>query len=46
MKTVGKKKYLGQIISNDLKNEKNLKDKTNKSVGNVNNSSRETIWNL
>ena len=36
MKTVGKKKYLGQIISNDLKNEKNLKDKTNKSVGNVN----------
>ena len=30
MKTIGKKRYLGQIISNDLKNEKNLKDKINK----------------
>ena len=36
MKTVDDKKYLGQIISKDLKNEKNIKDKTNKAVGNVN----------
>ena len=36
MKCVDEKKYLGQIISKDLKNEKNLKDKTNNAVGNVN----------
>ena len=35
MKTVGEKKYLGQIISNDMKNEKNPKDETNRSIGNV-----------
>lgn len=44
MKNVTEKKYLGDIISNDLKNEKNIKDKTNKAVGSVNkimNSLRE-----
>ena len=36
MKVVDEKTYLGQIISNNLRNDKNLKDKTNKAVGNVN----------
>ena len=36
MKVVRGKKYLGEIITCDLKNDKNIKDKTNKGVGNVN----------
>ena len=36
IKTVDDKKYLWQIVYKDLKNEKNIKDKTNKAVGNVN----------
>ena len=36
MKNVEDKKYLGQILSKDLKNDKNIKDKVNKSYGNVN----------
>ena len=36
MKNVFEKKYLGDIISSDLKNKKNITDKTNKGVGNVN----------
>ena len=42
MKTEEDKKYLGQILSKDLKNYKNIKDKVNKSYGNVN----KTISNL
>ena len=36
MKNVEDKKYLGQILSNDLKNDKNINYKVNKSYGNVN----------
>ena len=36
MKIVQDKKYLGQIVSEDSKNDKNIKDKVNKSFGNVN----------
>ena len=36
MKKVSEKKYLGDIISNDGKNKKNIKDRTNKATGNVN----------
>ena len=36
MKSVDEKKYFGQIISKKFKNEENLKDKTKKSVENVN----------
>ena len=36
MLTVQEKKYLGQIVSRDLKNDKNIKDRINKSFGNVN----------
>jgi hypothetical protein len=36
MKEVSDKKYLGDIISHDGKNQKNIKDKTNKSMGNIN----------
>ena len=35
MKTVQFKKYLGQIIQSDGRNEKNVKDKTDKAFGNV-----------
>ena len=33
MQNVFEKKYLGDIISSDLKNKKNITDKTNKGVG-------------
>ena len=33
MNTVHKKKYLGVIISDDMKNHKNIKEKTNRAVG-------------
>ena len=33
MKEVTEKKYLGDIISDDMKNEENLKDKTSQAVG-------------
>ena len=36
MRLVSDKKYLGDIVTSDLKNSKNLKDRTNKGVGNVN----------
>ena len=36
MKTVSEKKYLGEIISEDGKNKENIKNKTNKAIGNVN----------
>ena len=36
MKQVGIKKYLGDIISQDMKNTQNIKEKTNKAVGIVN----------
>ena len=36
MKTVDKTKYLGDTITTSLKNETNIKDKTNKAFGNVN----------
>ena len=36
MQNVEEKKYLGQIISRNLKNDKNIKDRINKSFGNVN----------
>ena len=36
MKDVLEKKYLGDIISSDGKNKKNIKDRTNKATGNVN----------
>ena len=36
MKSVKEKKYLGNIISHDLRNKLNIKDRTNKAVGNVN----------
>ena len=36
IKNVTEKKYLGDIVSDDLRNDKNIKDKTNKAVGNVN----------
>ena len=36
MKTVSEKKYLGDIVSSDMKNEYNIRDKTNKATGNVN----------
>ena len=36
MKNVEDKKYLGQILSKDLKNDKNIKHKLNNSNGNVN----------
>ena len=35
MKKVNEKKYLGRIISNNITNEKNLKDKTNRYIGNI-----------
>ena len=35
MKEVNHKKYLGQIIQSDGRNEINIKDKTDKAVGNV-----------
>ena len=35
MKSVPETKYLGEIISNDAKNERNLKMKTNKALGNI-----------
>ena len=31
-----KRKYLGDIISNDGKNQKNITDRTNKTIGNIN----------
>ena len=33
MKTVHEKKYLGDIISDDMKNHKNIKEKTDRAVG-------------
>ena len=36
MKEVTEKKYLGDIISNDGKYYKNIKDRTNKALGNIN----------
>ena len=36
MKNVTEKKYLGDIISADTKNEKNIKEKTNRATGIVN----------
>ena len=36
MKEVTEKKYLGDIISNDGKNDKNIKDRTNTALGNIN----------
>ena len=36
MKTVQEKKYLGDIISQDMKNLKNIREKTNRAVGIVN----------
>ena len=36
MKEVQTKKYLGDIISSDGRNRKNIKDRTNKSMGNIN----------
>ena len=36
MKSVNEKKYLGDIITTDMNNEKNIKDKTNKAIGNIN----------
>ena len=36
MKEVSEKKYVGDIISSDGKNKKNIKDRTNKATGNVN----------
>ena len=36
MKEVTAKKYLGDIISSDGKNTKNIKDQTDKATGNVN----------
>ena len=36
MKEVVEKKYLGDIISFDGKNKKNIKDRINKATGNVN----------
>ena len=36
MKNVSNKKYLGDIVSQDLKNKINIKEKTGKAVGNVN----------
>ena len=36
IKNVTEKKYLGDLISADNSNKKNIKDKTNKGVGNVN----------
>ena len=38
MQEVIEKKYLGQIIQSDGRNEKNIKDKTDKAVGNVDKS--------
>ena len=35
MKDVTEKKYFGNIISNDLKNKKNIQDRTNKATGNI-----------
>ena len=36
MSMVSEKKYLGDIVTNDLKNDKNIKDRINKRTGNVN----------
>ena len=36
MKQVSEKKYLGDVISSDGKNEANIKERTNKAIGNVN----------
>ena len=36
MKEVSDNNYLGDIISDDGKNQKNIKDRTNKSIGNIN----------
>ena len=36
MKDVDKKKYLGDIVANDGTNALNIKNKTNKAMGNVN----------
>ena len=36
IKTVDKTKYLGEIISTNMKNENNIKEKTNKAFGNTN----------
>ena len=36
MKQVSEKKYLGDVISSDRKNEANIKERTNKAIGNVN----------
>ena len=36
MKRVQEKKYLGDIISNDMKNTKNIQSKSNRAVGIVN----------
>ena len=35
MKEVTDKKYLGDIISDDGKNEKNIRERTNRSIGNI-----------
>ena len=36
MKEVTEKKCLGDIISNDGKNDEHIKDRTNKALGNIN----------
>ena len=36
MKQVSEKKYLGDLISSDGKNKANIKERTNKAIGNVN----------
>ena len=36
MKNVKEKKYLGDLISSDLKNEKNIKERVGKATGKVN----------
>ena len=35
MKYVEEKKYLGEIVTSNMKNEKNIQDKTNKAFGNI-----------
>ena len=48
MNMVSEKKYLGDIVTNKLKNDKNIKDRTNKGTGNVNKIitalNKKTIW--
>ena len=35
IKYVEEKKYLGEIVTSNMKNEKNIQDKTNKAFGNI-----------